>query len=94
MKKYAVAKLISGEMVIGYIEDQDTDYLRECFSIIVVDKGGVFDFDIVPYLYPFEQDGSLISTLNILAATDAPEEIKSVYIQKTSGIIIPKGNIL
>jgi hypothetical protein len=89
MKEIKVAKLISGEMVVGYYEG-DTLFLKECFNIhIRQQETGGMSVSLLPYMLPFSQVGSDIDSEIIIAEQTAPEELEKMYLGTISGIIIP-----
>lgn len=93
MSEIVIAKLITGESVVGKYTDTHREFLDEVFNIMMMPTAqGEMGMNIVPYMMPFTDKGTPIDAKFIVTTIDAPEELQKVYLQATSGIIMPRTN--
>jgi hypothetical protein len=93
MSEIVIAKLITGETVVGKFTDSYKETLEEVFNIMMMPTAqGEMGMNIVPYMMPFTDKGTPLDSKFIVTSMDAPEELQKVYLQATSGIILPKTN--
>lgn len=90
MKNTNIAKLITGEVVIGYFEDNNEEFLRECYILILnPTEDGKSRLNLYPYMVPFTDKGSDIDSNAIICTVRVPEELEKKYFETISGILMP-----
>lgn len=90
-----MAKLVSGEVVVGKFNDETKTIEAVALMQSVPTKEGV-QMMMLPYGYPFEQSFEAnISFDHILYAYKAsPEELKTKYLEITTNLTLQKSNII
>lgn len=82
-----VAKLVSGEFIIGRIYDQ---YLINIFliSFNVDQRSGVVSTSLIPYMAPFDNGLKFMMPFEkIMAISDAPSNLINQYITSATSLI-------
>lgn len=82
-----VAKLVTGEFVIGNMMDFNlTNVMIVRFS--VDQRSGIITKNLIPYMSPLSDSvGKLITSDKIVAFDDAPQDIQLTYLQSMQEII-------
>ena len=97
MHQIVIAKIISGDMVVGKLEQRDTgQVLTEVYAVIFHSSQNnpqQLVPMIIPILAPFDEKA--ISELSVdkfvVTMTDAPDELQRVYIKITTGLDVAIG---
>lgn len=88
--KYVLAKLVSGDIVIGKLYP-NSEHLEDTYEIqIMPDEQGNMGVAMMPLLYPFVKDGQTVDVSRIMTQEDCPQNLINSYVQMTSGIQITK----
>ncbi len=92
MYQIVICKIISGDLVVGKLEQRDTgQFITEGYSIIFQPSRTnpqQLESMIIPILAPFDAKSikELAVDKFIIAMTDAPPEIQKTYIKLTTGL--------
>ncbi len=90
-----MAKLVSGEVIIGKYNEQASQYNEVALMQSVPTKEGV-QMMMLPYGYPFEQ--SFVANIDfkhvIYSYQSTPEELQNKYIEILTNISIQKSGII
>lgn len=89
-----LAKLITGEMVIGK-RDAATKTITDPAILQTVPTQQGVQMLLMPYGYPFEQDftGSVSETHVIYLYKKCPEELKDKYLEAISNLTLSSGGL-
>ena len=87
MRDIRIAKLVTGETVVGSYYDDNKEFLADV-HVLTIDHTFVTyqqGVHITPYMTPFSVDnGATIDVKHILCENTCPEEIRKEYIKITS----------
>ena len=89
MNETILAKMISGEIVVGKTSDENPDYIEETFLVdFKPSEDGRVGIQLLPYMYPFEQKGATLEFVDTIYTCECPAELEKAYIEASSGIIM------
>jgi hypothetical protein len=87
-----IAKLITGETVIGILKD---DFLDDVYLVMMMPKqNGEMQVQLAPYMMPFTDQGSCLANKFLVSTVDCPADFEKTYLQATSNIVIPQSNLI
>ena len=87
MEGLKIAKLVSGEFIVGRVYQQ---YLINIFlvSFNIDQKTGIFSTKLIPYMAPFDNTLNIMMPFDkIMGLVDAPQELITQYITVAANII-------
>ena len=97
MHQIVIAKIISGDMVVGKLEQRDTgQVLTEVYAVIIHpahNNPSQIATTILPILTPFNDDAIKELSVDkfVVAMTDAHDELQRVYIKLTTVLYVAIG---
>lgn len=90
MKEIVIAKLITGEMVVGSFYHMEKEFLEDVYLIMMMPDGmGSMSMSLAPYMMPFDKYGCMLKSEHIVKDIPATKEVENAYIQATSNILVP-----
>lgn len=93
MEEIIIAKLTTGETVIGK-ESIQNEYLHDVFLVMMhPNEMGSMGVTLVPYMVPFTDKGATIDVKHIVSTIECPAEFEASYIRATTGLIMPSNKL-
>jgi hypothetical protein len=91
---YALAKLVTGEFVIGKVDDKDGLLLNVFTLLVSPGRNGTLDVSMLPYLAPFLSARDVaVPMARVVTLTEAPAAMLAQYHRECSGLIVPPSDL-